>query len=141
MELYFPKMRRPNGKGPDYFLHPKPNAMKRPFKVGLEEAVAQLHLETNHPFTTVMRHGSMSVEYYAPRIKDLQTPHLQDELYIIISGKAFFMRGEQKTTCMSGDLLFVPAHTPHRFENFTDDFATWVVFYGPVNGESDLQPR
>ena len=46
-----------------------------PLKVGLEEAVAQLGLEAIHPFTTVMKHGSMSVEYFAPRIKDFQTPH------------------------------------------------------------------
>jgi len=24
----------------------------------------------------------------------------------------------------------------HRFENFTDDFATWVIFYGEEGGES-----
>jgi hypothetical protein len=24
---------------------------------------------------------------------------------------------------------------PHRFENFTDDFGTWVIFYGPEGGE------
>jgi hypothetical protein len=24
---------------------------------------------------------------------------------------------------------------PHRFEDFTDDFATWVIFYGPEGGE------
>ncbi len=29
------------------------------------------------------------------------------------------------------DALFVPAFTPHRFIDFSDDFATWVVFYGP----------
>jgi len=34
-----------------------------------------------------------------------------------------------------GDALFVPAHTSHRFEDFSPDFATWVVFYGPDGGE------
>jgi len=34
-----------------------------------------------------------------------------------------------------GDLLFVPAGIVHRFEDFTDDFATWVMFYGPEGGE------
>jgi hypothetical protein len=23
----------------------------------------------------------------------------------------------------------------HHFENFSDDFATWVIFYGPDGGE------
>ena len=34
-----------------------------------------------------------------------------------------------------GSLLFVPALRPHRFTQFTDDFSTWVVFYGPDGGE------
>jgi hypothetical protein len=24
---------------------------------------------------------------------------------------------------------------PHRFEDFTHDFGTWVIFYGPEGGE------
>jgi mannose-6-phosphate isomerase-like protein (cupin superfamily) len=35
----------------------------------------------------------------------------------------------------TGDLLFVPAGVIHRFEEFTDDFCTWVMFYGPEGGE------
>ena len=34
-----------------------------------------------------------------------------------------------------GDLLFVPAGVEHRFEEFSDDFAAWVFFYGPEVGE------
>jgi hypothetical protein len=33
-------------------------------------------------------------------------------------------------------VLFVPAGHEHRFEDFTPDFATWVIFYGPDGGES-----
>jgi hypothetical protein len=25
----------------------------------------------------------------------------------------------------------------HRFEEMSDDFGTWVMFYGPVGGERD----
>jgi mannose-6-phosphate isomerase-like protein (cupin superfamily) len=35
-----------------------------------------------------------------------------------------------------GDVLFVPAGVEHHFENFTDDLATWVIFYGPEGGET-----
>lgn len=110
--------------------------MKAPLKVGLEEAIAQLQLEDIHRFTVVMKHGSMSVEYYAPKLKDLQTPHAQDEIYVIASGKALFIRDDEKVNCMSGDVLFVPAGVKHKFENFSDDFATWVIFYGPEGGEA-----
>jgi len=33
-------------------------------------------------------------------------------------------------------LLFVPAGVEHRFEHFSEDFSTWVVFYGPRGGET-----
>jgi hypothetical protein len=35
------------------------------------------------------------------------------------------------TAIGTGDLLFAAAHAPHGFEDFSDDFAVWVVFYGP----------
>lgn len=101
-----------------------------PLKVGLEEAVAQLPLEAIQRFTVVMKHENMSVEYYVPKFKDLQTPHTQDELYFIATGKSLFIREDEQVTCRAGDVLFVPAGMKHRFENFSDDFATWVVFYG-----------
>jgi hypothetical protein len=31
--------------------------------------------------------------------------------------------------------LFVAADQPHRFEDFSEDFAAWVFFYGPDGGE------
>ena len=36
-----------------------------------------------------------------------------------------------------GQVLFVPAGIEHRFEDFSDDFSTWVIFYGPAGGESN----
>ena len=32
----------------------------------------------------------------------------------------------------AGDLMFVAAGTEHHFEDFTEDLAVWVLFYGPV---------
>jgi len=34
------------------------------------------------------------------------------------------------------DFLFVPSGVEHHFENFSDDLAVWVIFYGPEGGES-----
>jgi quercetin dioxygenase-like cupin family protein len=36
---------------------------------------------------------------------------------------------------MKGDLFFVPAGKVHTFKNFTEDFSTWILFYGPKGGE------
>jgi hypothetical protein len=34
----------------------------------------------------------------------------------------------------AADALFVAAGTEHRFEDFSEDFATWVVFTRPRKG-------
>ena len=82
-----------------------------------------------------MKHGSMQIEYFAPENIDTQIPHKQDEIYIIASGNAEFLRNETMISCKTGDALFVPARMEHRFINFSKDFSTWVIFYGPAGGE------
>jgi hypothetical protein len=40
-----------------------------------------------------------------------------------------------------GDVLFVPAKVPHRFEGCSDDLVVWALFYGPPGGEIEGDPR
>ena len=82
-----------------------------------------------------IRHGSMRVGIYAPKGEDDQSPHPQDELYIIASGSGWFVKGNERVQFSPQDVLFVEAGVEHRFEDFTDDFATWVIFWGPEGGE------
>jgi mannose-6-phosphate isomerase-like protein (cupin superfamily) len=88
------------------------------------------------PFAEVLRHGSMSMEVFAPCGPDRQSPHEQDELYPIKTGHADFLLEECRHAVGPGDLLFVPARAQHRFERMSADFVTWVVFWGPVGGEA-----
>jgi len=87
------------------------------------------------PFVDAVNHGTMSVELFAPRGDDPQEPHDQDELYIVIGGSSRFRRGEELSDVRSGDVVFVPARLPHRFEEISDDFMAWVIFWGPEGGE------
>ena len=91
------------------------------------------------PFLAMMAGGTMTVEVFAPGIlnadEDLQTMHTQDELYFVQSGRGELVIKEQRFTAAQGDAFFVPAGIKHRFENFSADFVTWVVFYGPQGGE------
>ena len=87
------------------------------------------------PFVTMMAGGTMSVEVYAPKGEDLQQPHTQDELYFIHSGTGQIVINGQRFDAAAGDAFFVAAGVEHRFENFSNDFVTWVVFYGPQGGE------
>ena len=73
----------------------------------------------------------IEIRHYAPKGEDRQTPHDRDEFYFVISGSGGFLRGKERVRFGPGDMLFAGAGEDHRFVDFGDDFATWVLFYGP----------
>ena len=94
------------------------------------------------PFRSLFRHGGLEVEIYKPTERDLQTPHARDEVYVVIAGSGEFTCAGRRQDFSAGEVLFVPAGVEHRFENFSDDFSTWVLFYGPDGGEEKTrEPR
>ena len=91
------------------------------------------------PSVTLLQHGSMALKLFSPATntdrRDRQLPHEQDELYLVHSGTAQFSVDGKSFAVSPGDAFFVAAGASHRFDTFTPDFATWVVFYGPQGGE------
>lgn len=88
----------------------------------------------------LFEHGTLQVKLYVPRgsngeKEDPQQPHARDEIYVVAQGSGVFFNGTDRRLLQTGDLLFAPAGSAHRFEDFTDDFAVWVMFYGPEGGE------
>jgi mannose-6-phosphate isomerase-like protein (cupin superfamily) len=98
------------------------------FHLTLEQAREALARESN-PFVMLMKDKAMRIEYFSPKGIDTQAPHSQDELYVITSGTSDFIRASEMVRCKMGDVLFVPSGMVHRFQNFSNDFATWVIFY------------
>jgi mannose-6-phosphate isomerase-like protein (cupin superfamily) len=104
--------------------------MSPPLKISLSgatDAVGRLP----EPFVTLMQEDTTRVLLFAPRGEDVQTPHTQDEIYVVMSGGGSFRRGDEIVDFTAGDVLFVPAKVSHRFESFSDDLAAWVIFFGP----------
>ena len=101
------------------------------------EQAAELLRESKNLFTTVLKHGTLVVEFYKPEKTDHQKPDDRDEIYVVASGTGTYFNGSNRWKFKAGHFLFVPAGVEHRFENFSDDFSTWVFFYGPVGGEKE----
>jgi mannose-6-phosphate isomerase-like protein (cupin superfamily) len=74
--------------------------------------------------------GNLSLDIYKPKGSDKQKPHDRDEVYIVISGNGILNTNGKRTDCKQGDLFYVPAGMDHRFEGFSNDFSTWVIFSG-----------
>jgi len=114
-----------------------PHPLPRDWSAKLDDALAAIAARDGKPkpFEVVLTHGTARIGVYAPRGSDPQQPHDQDEVYIVARGSGVFLNGTERRAFSSGDMLFVPAGVTHRFESCTDDFAVWVVFYGPQGGE------
>ncbi len=87
--------------------------------------------KANADFARLLERSAFDVGLYKPEKVDLQQAHKRDELYVIAAGTGTFECGGESTPFVAGDVLFVPAQVDHRFRDFTEDFCTWVVFFGP----------
>ncbi|MER5930228.1 cupin domain-containing protein [Streptomyces sp. NPDC002054] len=80
-----------------------------------------------------LRERNMSVGLYALDAgqTDPQSPHRQDEVYFVVSGRASITVGEETTTVARGSVVYVPAGVPHRFHHISEDLKVLVVFSPP----------
>ena len=103
--------------------------------VGLAGLMDQVEGSEETRALVALRKGTMRAVLYAPRGRDLQTPHKQDEIYIIQSGTGTLVKEGENRQFGPGDVLFVEANAAHHFAFFSDDFAAWAIFWGPEGGE------
>ena len=106
-------------------------------KITLAEGLDRLPGPLGERSVGLFEHGSLVVKLYAPRGDDPQTPHSRDEIYVVAQGAGEFLCGGARQPFGPHDVLFAAADVEHRFENFSEDFAVWVFFYGPEGGEVD----
>ncbi len=110
-------------------LAPSGHMKPLPCKLAIDQVMMQFS-EDQILLEEQLTFADLEVELYRPKGKDLQTTHSRDEVYVIVSGSGTFLCNEVKMPIKTGDLLFAKAGDIHRFENFSEDFCTWVLFYG-----------
>jgi mannose-6-phosphate isomerase-like protein (cupin superfamily) len=59
---------------------------------------------------------------------DDQTPHTEDEIYVVTAGRATIVTPAGSAGIGPGSVIFVPAGGQHRFTDVTEDLALLVVF-------------
>jgi mannose-6-phosphate isomerase-like protein (cupin superfamily) len=82
-----------------------------------------------------LRSADLSVGTYSIRTGgvDGQSPHTEDEIYVIARGRATIVTESTSVAVRAGDTIFVPAFEAHRFVDVTDDLAVLVIF-APAEG-------
>lgn len=98
---------------------------------------------TRKPYLEFLRVPALSVGIYVLEAgaTDMQSPHGQDEVYYVVSGKARMILAEAATPntveVKPGTIIFVAAGARHSFYNITERLEV-LVFFAPA--ESGAMP-
>lgn len=65
---------------------------------------------------------------------DRQSPHSEDELYYVVSGRSRVTVGDETRPVRPGSLVFVAATVLHKFHDIEERLELLVVF-GPAEGD------
>ena len=99
----------------------------------LEAARAEAQDRAGELYLEFLRRDSMSCGLYVlePGADDLQEPHQQDEVYVVVAGRARLSMADQDQPVGPGSVLFVARAVPHRFHDVTERLSV-LVFFAPA---------
>lgn len=98
----------------------------------LEELEAE-RAANDGAYLQFLRERNMSAGLYAldAGSTDPQKPHGQDEIYLVVSGRASITVGMETTQVARGSVVYVPAGVPHKFHHISEDLRVMVIFSPP----------
>jgi mannose-6-phosphate isomerase-like protein (cupin superfamily) len=62
---------------------------------------------------------------------DPQSPHTEDEVYYVVSGRARIMVADEDRAVLAGSIIYVPKNVEHRFHSITEELRV-IVFFAPA---------
>ena len=62
---------------------------------------------------------------------DPQSPHTEDEVYYIVSGRAKILVADENRAVQAGSIVYVEKNIAHRFHSIEEDL-TVLVFFAPA---------
>ncbi|MEV6483222.1 cupin domain-containing protein [Streptomyces sp. NPDC051576] len=91
--------------------------------------------EAGNDWVEQLRTSDLSVGTYCIPAggRDPQSPHAEDEIYVVTAGRAKIATPGRTDEVGPGTVIFVPAGEKHRFTEVAEDLVLLVVF-GPAFG-------
>src|SRR5438270_7168565 len=95
--------------------------------------LSKARAESERPYLEFLRVPSLSMGLYALPAGgvDPQKPHTEDEVYYVVSGRAFITVGAEDYSVEPGSVVYVKAGVEHRFHDMVEDLAV-LVFFAPA---------
>jgi mannose-6-phosphate isomerase-like protein (cupin superfamily) len=99
----------------------------------LEEARAEVQHRTGELYLEFLRRDSMSCGLYVlePGAEDPQEPHQEDEVYVVLDGRARLLVDGRDQPVGPGSVVFVARTVPHRFHDIAERLSV-LVFFAPA---------
>ena len=94
----------------------------------LSEARAHIPGPGGEHAVRVLQRWTLDVTLSIPAAPTRQTPHEQDEIYVVLRGRGVLLHDGKRDPFEVGDLLFVAAGIEHQLDGLSDDFAVWRIF-------------
>jgi mannose-6-phosphate isomerase-like protein (cupin superfamily) len=87
------------------------------------------------PYLEFLRVPDLSLGLYVLEAGsvDGQSPHTEDEAYVVLEGRSSFTAGDETRDVGPGDTIFVAAGVPHRFHDIAERLRL-IVMFGPAEG-------
>lgn len=91
------------------------------------------HVAQKKPYLEFLRVPDLSMGLYVLQAGavDPQSPHVEDEVYYVASGKAIINVDGEDRPVSTGSLVYVPKTVPHRFHTIEEDLVI-LVFFAPA---------
>jgi mannose-6-phosphate isomerase-like protein (cupin superfamily) len=94
--------------------------------------ISQQQAESGQPYLQFMNEGTMSLGLYvlAAGSADTQSPHEEDEIYYVVSGRGAVNVAGERCPVQPGSIVFVAKAVEHRFVDIEEDLSL-LVFFAP----------
>ena len=88
---------------------------------------------SDKPYLEFLRVPDLSVGLYVLPAggMDPQSPHTEDEVYYVVSGKAKIKVGEEDRDVQAGSIVYVAKNVKHRFHSIEEELKV-LVFFAPA---------
>jgi mannose-6-phosphate isomerase-like protein (cupin superfamily) len=101
-------------------------------KVFEYDEITQAREQSGNAYLQFLNEGTLSLGLYVLEAGsvDAQTPHAEDEVYYVVSGRATFEAAGERRSLQPGSMIFVAKQVTHRFVDIEEDLSL-LVFFAP----------
>ena len=97
------------------------------------DQIIQQRADSDDAYLEFLRVPDLSVGLYVLPVgaRDPQSPHAEDEVYYVISGKAMIKVGDENRAVSTGSVVYVAKDLEHRFHSIEEELKL-LVFFAPA---------